>query len=539
MAEHSNTKDDFYVEGDELTQTTQVKTEEYSPADYEGDENITYSRKNKSDNSENSPKGKFNFRKLIKVCLIAVIIFAFVIGAGAVLLFNMPQNVVFDGITCEGTDLGNMTYEQALSVLQSKMNVNIAEITVSVNEAPYTISAETIGLAPLAEETAKKVFAYDKDNNTLVNAYRAITLKIKGVDILPVTTLNEEILKQELIKIGNEALGTLTPYTVEVSGTTAQLIPGKKGFDLNTDKAVQEIKDAISQDIYNHIPLTMKVSEPEKLKVEDVEKLVNVPASNAAYPRSGNNITVTSEKSGLQIDKSACETALSQLTLESAPISVPCQSVAAEKTAESLKSKMFNYILGTYSTTYAAGGNRGSNIANAAARMNGTVLLPGEEFSFNKVVGKRTEENGFKSAPEYQNGTTVTGIGGGTCQVSTTLYSAVLYADLKIVSRRNHSMSVGYAPLGQDATVTNGGIDLKFSNDTEYPIKIDAIASGGKITVKIIGTEPDVERTVKITHTNVPSATGKSVKTIRTVYDTSGNVLKTDNLGVSKYKPHS
>ena len=223
------------------------------------------------------------------------------------------------------------------------------------------------------------------------------------------------------------------------------------------------------------------------------------------------------------------------MNVNSEPLSVPCISVPAEKTAEVLKSKMFNYILGTYTTTYAAGGNRGSNVANAARRINGYVVLPGETFSFNNVVGRRSVANGFKPAPEYQNGSTVTGIGGGTCQVSTTLYSAVLYSGLKVDSRRNHSMSVSYVPLGQDATVTDGGIDFKFSNDTEYPVKIESITAGGKLTVKIVGTKPDVERKIKITHTNIG---GRSVKTTRTVYDMSGNVIKTDNMGVSKYKPH-
>lgn len=536
MNVRSDAKDDFYVEGDEIVQSEENK-EEYSPADY--DESIECSRKNKDDNSSGETKKKYNFKKFLKVVIILLAVFAAISGSGIALLMRMPQNVVFDGITCEGLNLGNMTYEQALTALQGKMNVNISEISVNVNEVPYTISADTIALAPLAEETAKKVFAYGKDNNTLINAYRALRLKIKGVDILPVTTLNEEALKLELIRIGNEALGTLTPYNVEVTGNSAQLIPGKRGFDLNTDKAVQEIKAAIAQDMYSNIAVTMQIGEPVLPTLEEIEQKVNTPAINAVYALSDGKVTITPEKAGLQIDKTACQTALGQLNVDSQIISVPCAVIPAERTAEVLKSKMFNYVLGTYTTTYASGGNRGANVANAAKRINGFVLLPGESFSFNQVVGKRSAANGFKPAPEYQNGSTVTGIGGGTCQVSTTLYSAVLYADLKIVSRRNHSMSVGYVPLGQDATVTDGGIDFKFSNDTEYPVKIESTTSGGKLTVKIIGTEPDITRTVKITHTRIGGSSGRTIKTTRTVYDKTGNVIKTDDLGLSRYKPHS
>jgi len=525
MAGRSNAKDDFYVEGDELIREADETEEALQP---ETDE------QNSEETEQETKKGS-GFKKFLKALIIVFAVVIAISGAGVAVLMNMPQNVVFDGIKCEGMDLGNMTYEQALSALQSKMDVNIEKITVSVNYKTYDISADTIALAPLAEETAKKVFAYGKDNNTLINAYRALKLKFNGVDILPVTTLNEEALKQELVRIGNDALGTLTPYTVEMNGIAAVLKAGKRGFDLNTDKAVKEIKESISQDIYDNISLTMKIGDPQMLTVEEVEKTINVPATNATYTLTDGKVVITPEKAGVQIDKTACQTAIGQLNVESEPISVPCISVPAEKTAETLKSKMFNYILGTYTTSYAAGGNRGSNVANAARRINGYVILPGQTFSFNNVVGRRSVANGFKPAPEYQNGSTVTGIGGGTCQVSTTLYSAVLYSGLKVDSRRNHSMSVSYVPLGQDATVTDGGIDFKFTNDTEYPVKIETITSGGKLTVKLIGTKPDIERKIKITHTNIG---GSSVKTTRTVYDMSGNVIKTDNMGVSKYKPH-
>ena len=149
--------------------------------------------------------------------------------------------------------------------------------------------------------------------------------------------------------------------------------------------------------------------------------------------------------------------------------------------------------------------NRCANVARAASLINGKVIAPGDVFSFNDTVGHRTIENGFSTAKEYVDGKSVDGIGGGTCQVSSTLYSAVLYADLSIVERLNHMMTVGYIPLGQDATVSDGGVDFKFKNNTDYPIKVSAYTSGATITVSIIGTDWEPHREVKISSTSSTS----------------------------------
>ncbi|MGN0150490.1 MAG: VanW family protein, partial [Clostridia bacterium] len=204
-----------------------------------------------------------------------------------------------------------------------------------------------------------------------------------------------------------------------------------------------------------------------------------------------------------------------------------------------LNSKLFANTMASYSTSYGSStANRASNVARAASLINGKVLAPGEVFSFNSTVGKRTVANGFSTAPEYVNGKTVDGIGGGTCQVSSTLYNAVLYSDLDIVSRTNHMFTVSYVPNGQDATVADGGPDFKFKNNTDYPIKISAYTGGGKITVSIIGTDWEPKREVKINNSTSYSSNGDTlVRTTRTVY-ANGEVINTETLPSSTYKQH-
>jgi len=151
--------------------------------------------------------------------------------------------------------------------------------------------------------------------------------------------------------------------------------------------------------------------------------------------------------------------------------------------------------------------NRAHNIRKAAASINGIVLLPGDTFSYNEVVGPRTFKEGFRRAPVIVKGELVPGDGGGVCQVSTTVYMAALQAGLQIVQRSRHAFPIEYAPAGLDATVVYGAIDLRFRNDTPCPIVLVAEAKNGRMVVRVLGAER-YRRTVKlqrIVHAIIPA----------------------------------
>lgn len=147
-------------------------------------------------------------------------------------------------------------------------------------------------------------------------------------------------------------------------------------------------------------------------------------------------------------------------------------------------------LLGSFSTDYSKStAARATNVQTAANYINGTTLYPGKTFSVVKVIKDRTEANGYKAAAEYSSGNVVEGVGGGVCQVSTTLYNAVLKAELEIVERSPHSMVVGYVPVSRDAAIAGDYKDFKFKNSTDVPIYISASASGGILSFRIYGAE--------------------------------------------------
>lgn len=179
---------------------------------------------------------------------------------------------------------------------------------------------------------------------------------------------------------------------------------------------------------------------------------------------------------------------MSPPTVEPAP--TPVEPVPPVKPTTPSNQTLYGTVLGTYTTSYSTKQtNRCTNIRLSATAINGTVLSPGETFSFNTVVGQRTTARGYKEAHVFLDGQVTEGVGGGICQVSSTLFNAAMLADMQIMTRVNHGLPVSYVPAGRDATVSWGGPEFKFKNPYAYPVKITAGYDSvkGTITLSILG----------------------------------------------------
>ena len=229
-------------------------------------------------------------------------------------------------------------------------------------------------------------------------------------------------------------------------------------------------------------------------KLKDFEKnLINEVSEspkNATLLIKGGNISVEPEVDGITINEdqldSTLKEAINGIVGSEETVVVEPEVIKAEITSEDLSK--INGVIGSFSTSYGTSApGRCSNIELATKKINGTIVMPGEVFSFNEVVGPRTEEAGFKEAGTYVGNKVEPGIGGGICQVSTTLYRAVMRSNIRSTERTNHSMSVGYATPGLDATVAYGYLDYKFKNTYDFPIYIQGITGGKVVTYNIYG----------------------------------------------------
>lgn len=220
--------------------------------------------------------------------------------------------------------------------------------------------------------------------------------------------------------------------------------------------------------------------------MRNISQSINKPSVNAEINRKNGTFIIKKEVLGVEVDEDALMErivdAIGNFNNDSIPI--PVKNITPEIIEEDLNT--IQDLIGEYVTTFnSQEKGRSENIKLAVNSINNMLLMPEDEFSFNESTGPRSVEDGYKEAPVIVNGELVPGIGGGICQVSTTLYQAVLRSDVEITSRRNHGRPVGYVPIGQDATVAYGYIDFKFRNNKDYPIYIESYIKGEQVYVKL------------------------------------------------------
>jgi vancomycin resistance protein YoaR len=196
------------------------------------------------------------------------------------------------------------------------------------------------------------------------------------------------------------------------------------------------------------------------------------------------------EKPRYALDDAALPEAVVKGILDDQVVTIPIKEEPKRITDEVLN--QITDVVAEYSTNFSSGNRpRSNNIKLASEKLNGIIIMPGDKMGFNETVGQRTAKGGYKVAGVYINGKHDTGIGGGICQVSTTLYNASLFANLKILERTNHSMPVPYVPLGRDATVNYGAQNLVIENSTTSPIVVASQYQPGKLTFRILGKKEE------------------------------------------------
>lgn len=310
------------------------------------------------------------------------------------------------------------------------------------------------------------------------------------------------------------------------------------------------------------IPLKIKYNE-DKLDtiIEHLQETVNKPPHNATLSlREGG---IVPEVEGCQVDVAALkELIVAEINhSEAGTILLPVKPVYPEITATELAQNGIKELVAVYTTVFnTEDTNRTANVKLSAQKINGRLLYPGQIFSYNDIVGPREKAQGFKEAMEIINGEFVPGVGGGVCQVSSTLYNAVLLAGLTIVDRTNHSKPLSYVALGRDATVVYNVLDFKFMNDSPAPVMIMAETVGNKLNVGIFGQRA-LDQTIEIltvdqqviqpaivkkadpvlpvgeSKVEKEGKPGYEVTVVRVIRDNTGKELKREILSRDRYAP--
>jgi len=228
--------------------------------------------------------------------------------------------------------------------------------------------------------------------------------------------------------------------------------------------------------------------------IDKAAAYVNRPHSDARLRIVGGRLEIVQDKWGIVLDEGKARKVLADALAQGrSVVSLPIRADKPDVTAADVRG--INTLLGRFATFFRASQrDRTHNLAKAASAIDGVIVRPGEVLSYNKTVGPRDAKTGFRNAPIFVKGKLEPGIGGGICQVSTTLYNAVLLAGLKIVERSPHCQVVPYVSPGRDATVAYGLRDFRFENNTSNPVAVLTQVSGGRLTVDVYGSSEDKKR---------------------------------------------
>lgn len=412
-------------------------------------------------------------------------------------IINANSNKIVKGIFIENIDVSNLTKEEAKNVLtelaeKAKQN----EIVFKYKEMETPITYEALEVSFDIDKTVEEAYEVGRKDNIFKNNFEILKTWINGKNINLNFSFDENVVKQVCENINNTSEDAVVESSYYVEGDKLIVTSGKKGIKVKEEELIQTINNTIKLNADSSVIIEVQIEEvePAEIDLEKIRSEVYKEVKDAYY--TTNPFTIYPEVDGVDFD---IENAKNIISEDKEEYEIPLIITKASKTVQEIGTEAFPDLLSTFSTKYNAGDvDRTTNLKLSAGKINGTVLLPGEEFSYNKVVGERTIAAGYKMAATFSGGKVVDGLGGGICQISSTLYDAVVMANLDVTVRRNHQFVTSYLPGGKDATVVWGSQDFKFVNSRKYPIRLTATVSGGVVTIQVWGLKEEVEYDITI-----------------------------------------
>ena len=479
-------------------------------------------------------KKKKNPRKPGRVLVIVALILAAAIAGGVWWFFDYTKDdgLIYPNVYAFGVDLSGLTPEQAAAAIEDATADTFYKqsMTVQLPDSTLTLTPGQTGAGVDVQAIVQLAYDYGRGGSRWENtqARAAAALDTYELDTKRCMTLDEDAIRDAVDQAAVRAASSLTQPTVTVTGEVPDrnlsyeaaqkktdvahqrltIVLGTPERSLNTETLMELIISAYSRNDFTPIEYPYDVVEPDAPDLDALYAQYSIAPVDAVLDET--DYSITHEILGYGFDLEALKAMVAQAG-EGETITLDFGYVPAAVTYAAIDATLFQDVLGSVSTNHTNNANRNANLKQACKAINGKLVRPGEVFSYNQTLGERTEQKGYRPASAYMAGKTVETVGGGICQVSSTLYYACLKADLEIVERTAHGYTVSYMPYGMDATVSWGSLDYKFRNNTDYPIRIEAWVADGQVHVKLIGTDTK-DYYVKMTYETVEGPVeGKTV----------------------------
>ena len=468
-----------------------------------------------------------------------------------------------------GIAVGGMTVEQASQALAAELPEQVMTLHCGGNPVKSgwpsdSLPPVTLGELGYTEERcgaiAQRLFDQQKSCGFFSQGSRFLSALFSSTgETVSDEDMDASVFQEQVTRLAQELALEPQDTTYSIGENSISITKAVNGRSVKEDALAEALIHAI-RTYGTQGELIAYISfahfNPWNLTAQAIHDEVAAEMKNAGYDPETKSITP--ERLGAEFDVDAAQKAL-DAAAPGETVEIPATIEYPRVTAEQLKGVLFRDVLGEARTKVGGTAARISNVKLSASSINGYVMNTGDVFSYNGVVGKRTAANGYQPAPAYVKGETVDEIGGGICQTSSTLYLACLRGNLEITERHAHRYIPAYIAAGMDATVSWGGPDYKFTNDTDYPIKIVTSYEGGYLTVKVLGTNA-TGITAKMTNEKLSTTdfqvvyeddptlapgtekvkttpyTGSKWKTYRNLYDANGKLISSTYEDTSDYK---
>ena len=477
---------------------------------------------------EEKPKKERKGLKIFGI-LVLILILIIVISFSILTAYNLLRQNIIAGVSIKGMDVSNTSPSDARYKLDNYISSTLpTELKLKHGDFETTLSLEQLEVSFDTKGITNEAYRIGKEGNIFLDNFNVIYTLFKNVNLEPTLNINEEQLSKTLDEISAQLPDKVVESSYYQEGNNLIITTGKEGNVVDKEKTIEQIKTALSDFsiINNPIEITVKTQKPEPINIKKIHEEIYKEPVDAYYTQ--NPFTIYPSENGLDFNVSIDEAKNIIGDGTNTEYTIPLKVLYPNVTTNMIGTEAFPDLLSSYSTKYAASNkDRTTNLRLAANKINGTVLMPGETFSYNKVVGARTIAAGYKEAPIYVSGKVVDGLGGGICQITSTLYNAVVYANLEVTQRSNHQFVPSYVTASRDATVVYGAIDFQFKNNRNYPIKLVCSVSGGVANFQIFGLKQDNDYEVEI----LSYETGR---TATSIYSEAYKILKRDGKEVSR-----
>ena len=447
---------------------------------------------------------------LISICSVVAVLLLGLISTLIYFIVTDPNDgKILNNVSVAGVNVGNMSRSEAKAAIRAATDHTYTQqdMVIEFPDAQIRLSPENTGAKLDVNAAVNAAYDYGRVG-TKEEKEQALAASMSAehpVALLPYLSLNLDYIRQQIEEYGKSFNSVYEASSVALDGEMPVLDAGAEGFTsevgnqnlvikmgmpgryIDLEKAYNRVLDAYS---FNQFQVVVNMDEeetiPEEINLEQIAaQFCSAPVDAVVDPET---YEVTMESYGYSFDMAKAQELL-ETSQYGDTLTLPMTLVAPEVLGGPIKETLFRDVLCEYQTKHTTSEARNTNLTLACAAINGMILDPGETFDFNTVVGQRTKEKGYRYALAYSDGKTVQDIGGGVCQVSSTLYYCTLIADLEIINRKPHSYVSSYMPAGMDATVNWGGPDFTFRNSTNYPIKIEMWVADGYVHAKLIGTD--------------------------------------------------